>query len=57
MLGGPADGNVELHYSYDYRAVDHVDGQSDQLESEGRLGASRARYGEEEYLSADCEEI
>ena len=57
MLGGPANGNVELHYSYDYRAVYHVDGQGDQLESEGCLGASRARYGEEEYLSADGEEI
>ena len=57
MLGGPAYGNVELHYSYDYRAVDHVDGQSDQLESEGRLGASCARYCEEEDLASDSKEV
>ena len=57
MLGGPAYGNVELHYSYDYRAVYHVYGQGDEFEPEGRLGASCARYCEEEDLASDSKEV
>ena len=57
MFGAPADGYIKFKNTSCYSAVDDIDYEGSQFQTEGCLCASCTRYSLEEYHGSDCEYI